>query len=257
MKKKISTLHLSIVFCFLYIPILMVIALSFNNARYSLLWHGATLKWYQSLLSDNDLIKAAVHSVFLGISASTFATVLGAIAAISLFRYRFWGRKLIHKMLFVVIIVPDIVIGIAFLLVFRFSTIKPGFLTTLLAHITFCMPYVFITANAHLSGVKRNIIEAAQDLGATERNIFFNILLPMLFPALLSGWLLSFTLSLDDVIISYFVTGPEFDILPLKIFSMVRLGVSPQVNALSTVLLGITLCIAIGAHLITSKKTAS
>jgi len=160
-----------------------------------------------------------------------------------------------HAVLFVMIIIPDIVTGIALLLLYRFLHFSLGFWTLLLAHITFCLPFVFITANSRIDGIDKSIIEAARDLGAKEHTIFFRIMIPLLLPALISGWLLSFTLSLDDVIISYFVTGPSFEILPLKIFSMVKLGVSPEVNALSALLFFFTLLIVISTQLLMKKKT--
>jgi len=248
-------LYLGLVYAFLYIPIIIVIWLSFNNARFSLLWHGFTWHWYQQLIHDRDMIQVAINSLVLGVTAATIATALGAMAAINLFRYRYWGRKMVYNLLFIMIIVPDIVMGIAFLLLFRTLHFKLGFWTLLLAHITFCLPFVFITANSRLSGMNRSIIEAARDLGAREYEIFFKILIPLILPALISGWLLSFTLSLDDVIISYFVTGPGFEILPLKIYSMVRLGVSPEVNALSTILFALTVVVVITSQLIMRKKT--
>lgn len=247
-------IYLSAFYLFLYLPIVVVIALSFNNTRYSLIWHGFTWKWYSALVADHDLVQAAIHSIIIGISAATVATVIGAIASISLFRYRFLGRSVVNKILFVMIIVPDIVTAISLLLLFRLTHISLGFWTLLLAHITFCIPFVFVTANSRLAGLNKTMIEAARDLGAKEHTIFMRILIPLIAPALIAGWLLSFTLSLDDVIISYFVTGPSFDILPLKIYAMVKLGVSPEVNALSSILFGFTLATVITSQLIMRKN---
>lgn len=246
--------YLTLIYLFLYLPILIVVLFSFNNARFSLIWHGFTGQWYRALAEDADLIQVAINSLFIGISAATFATMLGALAAISLFRYRFWDKKAMHGLLFVMIIIPDIVTGIALLLLFRFLNFSLGSWSLLLAHITFCLPFVFITANSRLYGMDKSIIEAARDLGAKEHTIFFRIMIPLLLPALVSGWLLSFTLSLDDVIISYFVTGPSFEILPLKIFSMVKLGVSPEVNALSSILFVFTLLVVVTTQLLMRKK---
>lgn len=247
-------LYLALIYAFLYIPIAIVIWLSFNDARYSLLWHGFTWKWYVTLAHDADIIQVAINSLILGIFAASLATVLGAFAAINLYRYRFFGHKGIYNLLFMMIIMPDIVIAIALLLLFKTLHLKLGFWTLLLAHTTFCLPFVFITTSSRLSGMNKHIIEAARDLGATEQVIFFRVLLPLLLPALISGWLLSFTLSLDDVIISYFVTGPGFEILPLKIYSMVRLGVNPEINALSTILFTLTLFVVFTSQLLTRKK---
>ncbi len=254
MKHLRKLFYLIFFYLFLYAPIAVIIFLSFNNTRYSLVWHQFTWKWYITLAHDYELIHVAANSLIIGITAASIATLLGAIASISLFRYRFLGRSAINGLLFVMIIVPDIVTAIALLLLFRFLHLPLGFWTLLLAHITFCIPFVFITANTRLVGVNKVMIEAAQDLGANEHTIFFRILGPLIMPALLAAWLLSFTLSLDDVIISYFVTGPEFEILPLKIYSMVKLGVSPEINALSSILFVFTLLIVISSQLIIRKN---
>lgn len=246
--------YLGFIYAFLYLPILVVIFFSFNDARFSLVWHEGTLHWYRTLIHDTDMIDVALNSLIVGLSAATGATALGALAAISLFRYRFMGKKAIHGLLFIMIIIPDIVTGIALLLLFRGIHMPLGFFSLLLAHITFCLPFVFITANGRLSLIDKSVIEAARDLGAKEYIIFFRILVPLLLPALISGWLLSFTLSLDDVIISYFVSGPSFEILPLKIFSLVKVGVSPEVNALSSIMFGITLILVVSAQLLIRKK---
>lgn len=254
MNRVLKTSYLTLVYIFLYLPILVVICFSFNNAARSLLWHGFTWHWYQLLFHDSNLADVTFHSLEIGIVTATIATFLGSLAAISLFRYRFLGKNLLQGLLFMLIIIPDIVTGISLLLLFRFLNIPLGFTTLLIAHITFCIPFVFVTTTARISVLDKNIIEAARDLGAKEHIIFFKILIPLLWPALVTGWLLSFTLSLDDVIISYFVTGPSFEILPLKIFSMVKLGVNPEINALSTVLLGLTLVIVITSQMLLRKK---
>lgn len=254
MKHLGKILYLSGFYLFLYVPIVVVVWLSFNNTRYSLLWHGFTWKWYVTLFHDRDLIQVAINSLTIGISAATLATIIGAIASISLFRYRFMGRSAISGLLFIMIIIPDVVTAISLLLLFRFLQVPLGFWTLLVAHVTFCIPFAFITANTRLSGLNKTIIEGARDLGAKEYTIFSRVLVPMIFPALISAWLLSFTLSLDDVIISYFVTGPSFEILPLKIYSMVKLGVSPEVNALSSILFTLTLLVVLTSQLILRKN---
>lgn len=246
--------YLTLVYLFLYLPIGIVIWFSFNNSTHSLLWHGFTLHWYHVLFHDSALADVTLHSLVIGVLAATIATILGTIAAISLFRYRFLGKNLLNGLLFTLIIIPDIVTGISLLLLFRFFNVPLGFWTLLLAHTTFCIPFVFVTTTSRISVLDKNIIEAARDLGAKEHTIFFRILIPLLWPALVTGWLLSFTLSLDDVIISYFVTGPNFEILPLKIYSMVRLGVNPEINALCTALLGLTLIIVVSSQLLLRKK---
>lgn len=254
MSRIFKNIYLSLVYLFLYLPIVVVIWFSFNNSQRSLLWHGFSLRWYYDLFHDGDLALVALHSLEIGLLASTIATALGALAAVSLFRYRFFGKRLLNGLLFTLIIVPDLVMGISLLLLYRFADFSLGFWSLLLAHVSFCLPFVFITAKARLDHFDHNMIEAARDLGAKEHTIFFRILIPLLWPALVAGWLLSFTLSIDDVIISFFVSGPNFNILPLQIYSMVRLGVNPEVNALSAVLLGLSLLIVISSQLLLRRK---
>jgi spermidine/putrescine transport system permease protein len=149
---------------------------------------------------------------------------------------------------------PDIVMGISLLMLFVLAGLTPGFLTLLAAHVTFCVPFVIVLVHARISGFDPAVVDAARDLGAREQDVFFRIILPMILPAVLAGWLLSFTLSIDDVIISFFVTGPGFEILPLKIYSMVKLGVTPEVNALCTVLFLLTLAAVFAAHILTKER---
>jgi len=247
--------YLIAIYLFLYAPILVLIAYSFNNASYSLLWQGFTLQWYESLLQNTDLQIVALHSLAVGILSATGATVIGTIAAVSLYRYKFFGKKLLHGLIFILIVSPDIVTGISLLILFSAIKMPLGFWTLLLSHITFCIPFVTVTVYSRLMGSDKYLFEAAKDLGATDSIIFTRILVPLLWPAIVAGWLLSFTLSMDDVIISFFVTGPEFDVLPLKIFSMVRVGVKPEVNALCSVMFAITLAIVIVYQLMVWKKT--
>lgn len=246
--------YLLAIYLFLYTPILVLIAYSFNDSSFSLVWHGFTWRWYESLLQNTDLQIVAVHSLLVGFLAATGATSIGTLAAVSLYRYQFFGKKLIHALIFILIISPDIVTGISLLILFSTLKMSLGFWTLLLSHITFCIPFVTVTVYSRLTGQDKNLFEAAKDLGATEGIIFRRILIPLLWPAICAGWLLSFTLSLDDVIISFFVTGPEFDILPLKIFSMVRVGIKPEINALCSVMFGLTLAIVLIYQLTFGKK---
>lgn len=236
-----SASYLSLIYLFFYIPIVVLIIYSFNNAQYSLVWHGFTLNWYKELFADSGLWLAAWHSFILGVSAATCATFIGLLAAVLLYRYQFFGKKFLNGLVFVLILTPEIVSGAAFLILFTLFHLDLGFLTLLIAHISFCIPFVVVTTYSRLISFDKNIFEAAKDLGANDSLIFTRILFPLVWPALLAGWLLSFTLSLDDVIISYFVAGPEYEILPLRIYSMVRAGIKPEINALCTVLFIITL----------------
>jgi spermidine/putrescine transport system permease protein len=255
MKRLPAAAYLSAIYLFFYIPIIVLIIYSFNNAQYSLLWHGFSLRWYHELFSDTDLWIAVSHSLILGICSATVAMCIGSLAAISLYRYEFKGRQLLYGLVFILILSPDIVMGISLLLLFSFIKIPLGFWSLLLAHITFCIPFVVVTVYSRIISFDQFIFEAAKDLGATDTIIFTRVILPLLWPALLAGWLLSFTLSLDDVIISYFVAGPDFEILPLQIYSMVRLGVKPEINALCTVTFALTLLLVIISQLALRKKS--
>lgn len=252
---KLPTIsYLTSIYLFFYIPIIVLITYSFNDAQYSLLWHGVSLRWYQELFADTDLWLAALHSLALGVTAATAAMCLGGLAAINLYRYNFFGRKFLSSLIFILILSPDIVMGIALLILFSFIKIKLGFWSLLLAHITFCIPFVVVTVYSRIISLDENIFEAAKDLGANDLTILSRIVLPLLWPALIAGWLLSFTLSIDDVLISYFVAGPDFQILPLAIYSMVHLGVTPEINALCSVLFALTLLLVVVSQFLLRKK---
>lgn len=246
--------YLAAIYLFFYFPIAVLIVYSFNNSAYSLLWHGFTWDWYKQLFHDTDLIVVALHSVMIGVLAASFATLLGTLASVCLYRYQFFGKQLLHGLMFVLIVSPDIVMGISLLILFSTLKTELGFWTLLLSHITFCIPFVMVTVYSRITGIDKNIFEAARDLGADDFTTFKRVIIPMLWPAILAGWLLSFTLSLDDVIISFFVTGPDFQILPLQIYSMVRLGMKPELNALCSVMFGLTLLIVIISQIALKKK---
>lgn len=249
-----NRLYMGLIYLFFYTPILVLIVYSFNHSTYSLVWHGFTWKWYGELLGDADLWVSVWHSLVLGISAATIATVIGLLAAVSLYRYRFIGRQFLNGLVFILILSPEIVTGAALLILFTLIQLPLGFISLLLAHISFCIPFVIVTLYSRLVSVDKNIFEAAKDLGANDWVIFLQIILPLLLPAIFAGWLLSFTLSLDDVIISYFVSGPEFQILPLQIYSMVRTGIRPEINALCSVIFVFTLIMVITSQLALRKK---
>lgn len=246
--------YMTLIYLFFYIPIITLIAYSFNDAQYSLVWHGFTWSWYSDLFHDSDLWMSALHSLALGLTAATLATAIGSLAAVTMYRYRFRGRNFLYGLIFILILSPEIVMGAALLILFTMLHLPLGFFTLLLSHTAFCIPFVIVTTYGRLVSFDKNIFEAAKDLGATDSMIFQKIILPMLWPALAAGWLMSFTLSLDDVIISYFVAGPEFDILPLRIYSMVRTGVKPEINALCTVLFCVTLALILLSQLALKKK---
>jgi len=247
--------YLILIYGFLYLPILVLIVYSFNDSKYSLEWQGMTWTWYQNLFDDPDLLQVALNSALVATLSATVATMIGTMAAVALYRYAFFGKSLLQGLIFVLMMTPDIVMGIALLILFASLRLPLGFWTLLLAHITFNIPFVVVTVFSRISGFDRHLIEAAKDLGATEFQTVRCVILPLLVPAVGAGWLLSFTLSMDDVIVSFFVTGPTFEILPLKIYSMVRLGVTPEINALCTIMLGATLMLILIAQLLLREKS--
>lgn len=255
MKYWIKLSYLFLVYLFLYFPIATLVLYSFNAASFTTQWHGFTFKWYQNVFTDYHLIKVTLNSVVLGLTTASLATSLGTLAAISLYRYRFLGRQWVYLFNFILIISPEIVMAISFLFFFSWMKFQFGFWTLLFAHTTFCMPYVTLTVYSRLANIDPNILKAAKDLGASEARIFLKILLPMIRSSLLAGWLLSFTLSLDDVMISFFLSGSEFAVLPLEVYSWVRLGVKPELNALCSVLLGLTLILVVTSQVLSNNET--
>lgn len=252
--KVLARGYISLIYALLYIPIIVLMIYSFNSSKYSMVWHGFSLRWYHELFGNTNLLNSAWHSLVLGVCAASLSTVIGVITAVSLYRYRFFGKNLLNITLFLLILLPDIVIGISLLILYSYFNIQLGFLTLLIGHITLCMPFIAMIIYSRLSTYSHNIIEAAIDLGASNLIIFKKIILPLLVPGIIAAFLLSFTLSFDDVIISYFVSGPSFQILPLQIYSMVKFGVSPQVNALSTIILMFTLFLVACSQLAFRKR---
>ena len=242
------------IFTYLYVPIGIVLVNAFNLNRYGLHWDGFTLKWFQAMAGNAGLMEAARHSLIIAVLASTAATAIGALAGIGFSRYRFPGRRILHGTLMTLMMAPDIILAISLLVLFVTIGISLGFWSLILAHITFCLPFTVVTVHARLKGFDPYLLDAARDLGASESQILKRIVFPLLKPALLSSWLLSFTLSLDDVIVSSFVTGPSYDVLPLKIFSMVKVGVKPEVNALATVMIVLSLIFVLISQLLMKEK---
>jgi spermidine/putrescine transport system permease protein len=238
--RKLRALYATLVFVFLYLPLGVMVAYSFNSSRFSMAWKGLTLDWYVKLFGNTALMQAALNSLLIAALAATCSSILGTLVAMALQRWRFPTRKVIRTSLFVMMMSPDIVIGISLLVLFMALSLPLGFWTLLMAHVTLCVPFVSITVYGRLQGFDPHVVEAARDLGAGEYEVFRHVVLPMVFPAVLAGWFLSFTLSIDDVIISFFTTGPTFEVLPLRIYSMVRLGLKPEVNALCAIMILVT-----------------
>ena len=259
MRDRVSPLLLSILFigiAVLYIPIVVLIGYSFNASPLVSVWGGFTTSWYTQLLHNDQILDAAWLSLRIGVIVSTGATILGTLAAIALVRFKlFRGRLLLTGMVNAPLVMPEIVTGITQLLLFismlhLFDWPHRGITTIVIAHIAFCTAYVTITVQSRLYGADRSLEEAAMDLGAGPLRAFIDTTLPAIAPALASSWLLSFTLSLDDLVISSFVSGPGASTLPMVIFSKVKLGVSPDVNALaSLVICAVGICVVVAGIL--------
>ncbi|MGJ0625171.1 spermidine/putrescine ABC transporter permease PotC [Xenorhabdus bovienii] len=246
---------MTLIYAYLYIPIVILIVSSFNQSRFGISWQGFTTEWYSLLFNNDSLLQAAGHSLTMAVTSATFATLIGSLTAVALYRYSFRGKKFVSGMLFVVMMSPDIVMAISLLVLFMLLGVSLGFWSLLFSHITFCLPFVVVTVYSRLKDFDVKMLEAARDLGAGELTILRKIILPLAMPAVMAGWLLSFTLSMDDVVVSSFVTGPSYEILPLKIYSMVKVGVSPEVNALATILLVMSLILVLFSQFIMRDRT--
>lgn len=231
-------------FTFLYLPILLLVIFSFNESRLVTVWAGFSTKWYAALLENDSILRAAGVTLRVAIVSSTLATILGTMAGFSMSRFgAFKGRTLFNGMIYAPLVMPEVITGLSLLLMFVAISLDRGFVTITLAHTTFSMCYVAVVVQSRLTSFDRSIEEAAMDLGCPPLKTFFKITLPVIMPAVASGWLLSFTLSLDDLVIASFTSGPGATTLPMKIYSQMRLGVTPEINAISTILVGI---VAIG-----------
>ncbi|AIK91155.1 spermidine/putrescine ABC transporter permease PotC [Glaesserella parasuis] len=254
MNRVLKSFFMFVVYAFLYIPIIILIINSFNADRYGLSWKGFSWNWYERLFNNDTLTQAATNSITIAFFSATLATLIGALTAIALYRYRFRGKQFVGGMLFVVMMSPDIVMAVSLLALFMLVGVALGFWSLLFAHITFCLPYVVVTVSSRLNDFDAKMLEAAKDLGANEFTILRKILFPLLLPAIVSGWLLSFTISLDDVVVSSFVTSASYEVLPLKIFSLVKTGVTPEVNALATIMIVFSLALVVLSQLVLRKK---
>ena len=251
-----NTTSLTLGFAFLYLPMVILVVYSFNSSKLVTVWAGFSTKWYGELMRNEAFLDAAWVTIKVAVLSSTFATVLGTLAAYVLVRAgRFWGRTLFSGMIYAPLVMPEVITGLSLLLLFIGIGLDRGVMTIVLAHTTFSMCYVSVVVSSRLATFDMSLEEAALDLGSTPFEAFRLVTLPIIAPAVISGWLLAFTLSLDDLVIASFTSGPSATTLPIKIFSAVRLGVSPEINALSTIMIAIVTIGVISASLI-SKRAA-
>lgn len=242
-------------FAFLYLPIVILVIFSFNASKLVTVWGGFSTQWYVSLFRNQAFIDAAWVTIRVGLLSATIATILGTMAALALTRYtRFRGRVLFSGMVFAPLVMPEVITGLSLLLLFVALGFDRGFWTVTLAHITFTMCFVAVVVQSRMVSFDRSLEEAAMDLGATPVKTFFQVTLPVILPAIVSGWMLAFTLSLDDLVIASFTSGPGATTLPMKIYSQVRLGVTPEINAACTILIGIVAIGVIAASVVNKRR---
>jgi spermidine/putrescine transport system permease protein len=224
----------------LHLPILVLMVFSFNDSQFSVEWRGLTLRWYQRLLERPDILRGLRQSVLIGLAATIVATMLGTLVALVLGRHRFRGRRALEGFLFVPVVTPEVVIGISLLSFFALLRFPLGFTTITIAHVAFCLSFVVIIVLARLRGMDQDLEEAAMSLGADEITTFWRVTVPQLWPGILAGALLAFTISFDDFVITSFVSGAGSSTLPIVVYGMVRKNVEPSINAISTIILLVT-----------------
>lgn len=248
--------HMMAVLAFLYVPLAVVAVYSFNDSKINAVWQGATLKWYVSLLSNDRMLEALANSLTIAFTSTVIATILGTAAALAVYRSHGRAGVVVQSFLYMPILIPDIVMGLSLLVLFSQLHWELGKLTVIVAHVTFSLSYVYILVSTRLEGISRQLEEAAQDLGASPWNTFRFVTLPLMMPGIVSGALISFTLSLDDVMVSFFVSGPESTTLPIYIYGLVKRGISPEVNALSTLMIAATVLLVLAAERFRRKSTS-
>jgi len=251
----------ALIYLFLYAPIVVVVVYSFNASRYGGPWRGFTFKWYGSLLDNEAKMQAAYNTLTLGVSSTALSTLLGTGLGYGLSRFTFPGKKIFSALMYIPVVIPDIVMAIAMLMFYALvrewlGLFELGMTTMILAHVTFQIPFVAIVVRSRMVGMDPAIEEAAHDLGATSLQTFVHVTLPMILPAVVAGAALAFTLSIDDFVVSFFTTGPGATTLPILIYSSVKRGITPDINALSTLIVAISIVGTLGAVFLQRPKTS-
>jgi spermidine/putrescine transport system permease protein len=258
-RKKIKSLSSSIfsalVYSYIYIPVVILIIFSFNDQKANTNWVGFTTEWYGKLFRDTELLSIFGNTLIIAISSTILAVIIGTIGAVGLTRFNFKGKSVINNALYVPIVIPEIVLAVALLSIFGAISFPLGMLTLILGHTTLTVPFVIITIKSRLSGFDQSVEEASMDLGANRRTTFLKVTLPMIMPGVMSGGFLAFTLSLDDLIISNFIAGTKCMTFPVKVYSMVKSGVSPEINALTTIIIGLFLLGLLVSKLLEKKRS--
>ncbi len=227
-----------LVYIFLYLPIFLLIAYSFNDSRIGITWIGFTMKWYKILFADTQLIDAARNSVIIALIASTVSVILGTFAGVALHKYKV---PFLSTLVMIPVAAPELLVGVSLLLFFLLINFTLGMVSIILAHTAFCLSFVTIAVKTRMHGMDDSLMDAARDLGASPSRAFISVLIPTILPGVIAGWLMAFTLSLDDFVITFFTAGVGSSTLPLAIYSMIKMGVTPEVNAASTIIIVFTL----------------
>jgi putrescine transport system permease protein len=253
----INLTSLALGLAFLYLPIAILVIYSFNDSRLVTIWSGASLRWYRELFNDAAMLESASVSLRIALLSATAATVLGTLAALALTRGgRFGGRMLLSGMIYAPLVMPEVITGLSLLLLFVAVDIDRGFWTIVIAHTTLTLCFVAVVVQSRLVTFDMSLEEAAMDLGCPPLRTFLTVTLPLIWPAVASGWMLAFALSLDDLVIASFVTGPGATTLPIRIYSEVRLGVKPEINAVCTIMIAVVAAGLVVASLLTKRSQA-
>lgn len=251
---KWSFVYVGVITILTYIPIVLTVVYSFNASKISSIWEGFSLKWYVELFQDRAIWEALCNSIILASCSCFLAVLIGTTGALGMYKRKIrWDNTIAHLAM-LPIMIPEIILGTVFLAVFSLLDLPFGMITLVIAHTTFCVPYIFSMVRARLVGMDVSLEEAARDLGATGMRAFWDVTLPSIMPAVLSGVMLSFAMSFDDVVISIFVTGPTVNTLPVKIYTKMKTGVTPEINALASLMLVFTILMFLGAHVVGKKK---
>ena len=240
----------ALVLLFLYVPVILIVVFSFNTSTLNVLWEGFTFHWYTQVWQDEPLMTALENSLLIATATTIVSSVLGTMAAWLLYRYRFPAAGFVRALIYFPMIVPEVIMGVSLLLLFGVMHIELGFTTVIIAHVTFCFPFVMIPVGARLAGLDPSLEEAAMDLGATPLQAFLRVILPYLTPAIIAGALMAFTLSIDEFVVTYFTYSAASMTLPVKIYGMIKPGLNPTVNALSTLLVVATVILAGAAEFV-------
>ena len=255
--RKFPIFYIILITVLMYIPIILTVFYSFNASKISSVWGGFSLTWYEVLWKDREIKEALGNSLLLALSSCFLAVIIGTLGAVGMSKTTSKFNDLISYLSTLPLMIPEIILGMVFLGIFSFMGLPFGMFTLIIAHTTFCIPYLFIMVSARLIGIDKSLEEAARDLGASQIRTFFDIILPQLVPAILSGVLLSFAMSFDDVVISIFVTGPKVNLLPIKIYTKLKTGITPEINALATIMLAVTILLVLLSNWIGKRNQSS